>query len=169
VIGREPEAGAGWRRRALVLGALLFGALVAVPGPAGAVTVAPSAVSFGPQEIDTESGPMVVTIYEDYHPPRALPSATARATGDFRVEPPFCRRTSCTVAVVFVPTDLGPRTGVLTILDDVGIAHNVPLSGDGEGAPRRMVGVVAGVVAGGGLVLAGRQFLEGRHSPARPG
>jgi hypothetical protein len=163
------------RRPGLVVGALVSGALalaalaVANTGSAGALAVAPSKVAFGSQEVGTESGPVVVTLYDDHYPARSLPSATASVTGDFRAEPPSCQLTSCTVAVVFAPSEAGRRTGALTVVDSAGVAHEVPLSGDGEGPPYRMVGVAAAVVGLGGLLLAGRQLTEHRHTSGRRG
>jgi hypothetical protein len=105
---------------------------LALVSPASAMTISPSTIDFGPQAVGTGSGPSMVTVYEDYNPGQSVPSMSATVTGDFEVGAVGCARTSCSVAVRFRPVAVGPTTGMLTIVDNFAVTHQVPLSGTGE-------------------------------------
>jgi len=70
-------------------------------------------------------------------------------SGDF-AETTSCGTTltagsSCAVAVTFVPTVTGVRTGALTIVDDAaGSPHTVNLTGTGQSAPTTSIGTPTG-------------------------
>ncbi|MGB9197385.1 MAG: FG-GAP-like repeat-containing protein [Terriglobales bacterium] len=98
--------------------------------------VTPSTVAFGGQVINSTSAPSTVTLLNNGNYPMNISSVTI--TGEFSIQTNTCAGelnpgVSCTVAVVFTPTQLGSLTGTLIFVDD---ASNSPqtanLTGTGE-------------------------------------
>jgi len=105
-------------------------------GGTGSARVTPSSVAFGGAVINTMSAPKTFTLLNN----GTLPIIVSRVTttGPFAVQTSGCTGEldpglSCTVAVVFAPTQLGTFTGTLVFTDD---ASNSPqtanMSGTGE-------------------------------------
>jgi hypothetical protein len=104
---------------------------------ATAVTVAPTSISFGNQNVGTVSAPQTVTITNTGTATLNITQITVG--GDF-VQTNTCAAKlnvlnvgeSCTVSVVFQPTASGARTGGLSIADNAsGSPQSVTLSGTG--------------------------------------
>lgn len=118
------------------------------------VGIAPGAVSFGRQVVDTASPPRTVTLRNRQSTTLAVTSITA--TGDF-LESHSCQQlaanATCAISVRFSPTALGYATGTLTITHN---AANSPLTVELSGYALAAVTVTppsidfAGVVLGAG-------------------
>ncbi len=105
---------------------------------AGAVSLAPTSVSFGEVEVGTTSAPLQVTA--------ANGGASAIPIGSISVTPPFelasnacgtsslAANTDCQLQVEFAPTQPGPAAGLLTFTDAEG-TQTVDLNGTGAAAP----------------------------------
>jgi hypothetical protein len=98
--------------------------------------LAPSALSFAPQELGTASVPQQVTLTNTGG--AALTLINANATGDFTVVngcgASLSGGSSCTLQVSYVPTSLGAESGLLTV-SDVTRSQTVMLSGTGVAPP----------------------------------
>jgi hypothetical protein len=163
-------------RRALLALGLGAVASVVTAVPSWATTITPSSLSFDARAVGTESTAKPVFVYESYNPAGGVqPRASATTTGDFRAVV-SCQRTSCLVNVWFRPTETGPRTGTLTIVDNFDVAHDVGLSGMGEevitasfATPLGTVSVVlAGLGAFTGVQLLSRRRAIGASGPTSP-
>ena len=102
------------------------------PYPASAVTVAPSALSFGAQADGTTSAAQTVTVSNPTS--SAASVASISASGDF-AQTNTCGSSiaangSCTVSVTFTPTAGGTQTGSLTV-NAGGVTDTVSLTGTG--------------------------------------
>lgn len=99
------------------------------------VSVLPLSLTFVSQLAGTTRASQAVTIQNTGA--AVLNVASITATGDFSVASSTCSttlasRTSCTVNVAFTPSQVGTRTGMLTIGDDgMGAPQMVALSGTG--------------------------------------
>ncbi len=116
-------------------------AITGVGSPAsgsGGVSLSPTQISFGNQVTGTTSAPSNVTLTNNG-------TGTLHIAG-IQIAAPFAQTNtcgasltagqSCTIAVTFAPTAVGPSTGNLTITDDAaGSPQTVPLSGAGVAPP----------------------------------
>lgn len=117
----------------------------------------PGGLSFGPQVVGTVSGQMTMAITNPAA--NAMTVTSVVASGDFS-EINDCTTvpvvgTPCLVAVTFKPTDLGTRTGTLTITDSgsdspqvynlsgVGASHSISLSNSKLTFPAQNVGTAS--------------------------
>jgi hypothetical protein len=103
-------------------------------GTTGSVTYTPAQHTFPDQTVGTASAPMNVTLTNG--------QSTALAITNIQVAAPFSQTNtcgasvaagaSCTIAVVFTPTAVGPATATLTITDSAaGSPRTVALAGNG--------------------------------------
>ncbi len=105
---------------------------------AGAVTLAPSTVSFGGVEVGATSAPLSVTVANSST--SAIPISNVSITAPFVIAGNACGTTSlaassdCQVNVEYDPTASGAATGLLTFTDGAG-TQTVQLTGTGEAAP----------------------------------
>lgn len=121
-----------------VYGGQLTVDLAGTGAPAGAVSLTPGTVAFGPVEVGSTSSPLPVTA--------ANSSAATISISSVSVTPPFvllsnaCGTTSlapssdCQLEVEFKPTLAGPASGLLTFIDGAG-TQTVVLTGTGESPP----------------------------------
>ena len=121
-----------------VYGGQLTVDLTGTGAPAGAVSLAPSSVSFGEVEVGTTSAPLQITAENS--------GAGAIAVSSIIVTPPFvlssnacgtsslAASTDCQLQVEFAPTQPGQAAGLLTLNDAAG-TQTVALSGTGLAAP----------------------------------
>ncbi|MEO8725869.1 MAG: choice-of-anchor D domain-containing protein, partial [Acidobacteriaceae bacterium] len=102
-------------------------------------TLTPTSIGFSAQAVGTTSGPR--TAYFRNNQLRALTISSVVGTGDFAYSGGSCPLApatlvagkTCTINVVFTPTQVGPRTGVLTINDDATEGpRTISLSGSGK-------------------------------------
>ncbi len=106
----------------------------ATPSPGPAATLSPASLAFGNQDVQSSSGPQVVTITNTGSATLALNGIAI--TGDFS-ETTTCGASlaagaSCAMSVTFTPTMTGARTGTVTITDNSATSpHVVALSGTG--------------------------------------
>ncbi len=131
-------AAAGTRTGVLTVNGNVAGGQVTVPlsgiGTApSAIVLTPAALHFPATSVGTTAGPLNLTVANTGGTIASLQSITA--TGDFSLSANSCGTTlapqnSCTVSVTFTPTATGTRTGLLTVVDDVG-TQVAPLSGLG--------------------------------------
>jgi len=99
--------------------------------------LAPALLSFGNEALGTQSGSQTVTLTNTAETGLIIRSITV--TGDFHLAnncpTTLAAGTSCKLGITFTPTELGGRTGTLSVLDDwEGSEHNpqtVKLSGTG--------------------------------------
>jgi hypothetical protein len=93
-----------------------------------------TSLSFSPTVIGQSSAPLTVGISNTGGLP--LTSIAVSASGAFQVSSncttSLAANSSCSVSVVFTPTQVGPQTGTLTISDITNAGQNVSLSGSGE-------------------------------------
>lgn len=103
-----------------------------------ALSITPSSLIFGNQQVNVASSPLPVTVINQGS---TATFSNVTASPDFAVSSNGCTGqlatgAGCTVSVTFTPTAMGPRTGTLTFTDDA--ANNpqtIPLSGTGIGSP----------------------------------
>ena len=103
-----------------------------------AITLSVSSLTFGAQQVATQSAAQVVTVTSSGSAPVVF--GTPAIAGDF-IEADTCAgktiavNSTCTVSVVFAPTATGARTGLLTIYANVsGGQATVALSGTATAA-----------------------------------
>jgi len=96
-------------------------------------TISPTALSFAPQVVGTASGGQAVTLTNSGDSP--LNSIAVAITGDFHAVDgcgnSLIGHASCSVTVDYVPTQVGPETGTLTISDVYGRPQAIALTGTG--------------------------------------
>jgi hypothetical protein len=103
---------------------------------AAAATLSPTSLNFAAQAIGSTSSVQVVTLTNSGQASLAL--ASISTSGDF-AQTNTCGTTvaagaNCTISVTFTPTAVGPRTGTLTITDNVASSpQTISLSGMGSG------------------------------------
>ena len=116
---------------------------VQVSGPAvtaGTAAVSPRTVAFASQAVGTVSDPQTVTVTNVLNGAATVPLRilTIDAEGDFRVTQTTCGRTlsaatACAVQIVFGPTSVGNRIGVLNVASDASVGLSVSaLTGSGR-------------------------------------
>ena len=105
-------------------------------GVGTAVTLSPTKLNFGDEQVGSTSGPQDVKLMNTGS--TALHFASIVATGDF-AQTNGCGTSipaggTCTISVTFTPTQKGLRTGAVTISDsDMGTSpQTIPLSGTGD-------------------------------------
>lgn len=107
-------------------------AVLSGTGTVPVISVTPPVLSFGDRNVGVGAAPMGATVRNTGSAPLAL--ASVSATGDFASQSncgaSVAPGDSCTVDVNFVPTELGARTGALSIGSDGGSA-TVSLTGRG--------------------------------------
>ncbi|HEY6292802.1 MAG TPA: choice-of-anchor D domain-containing protein [Terriglobia bacterium] len=107
-------------------------------GTAPAVMLAPGSLTFATENVGAESAAQDVTLTNSGTATLTLTSIAA--SGDFALASNPCGTSlkpsaTCTVAVMFKPTNFGIRTGNLTVTDNAsGSPHTVALTGTGIGA-----------------------------------
>ena len=103
-------------------------------GTGPGITLSSAAIQFGNQLIGTSSSARILTVRSSGDAPLVVTgvetspefSATDNCTGN------LAPGATCTVAVTFVPTTVGPRSGTLAIFDSAaGSPHSVNLTGSG--------------------------------------
>jgi len=101
------------------------------------VVLGATSEAFGSQALNTPSAPQMVTLTNSGDTPLAVMSVAA--SGDFS-ETDNCASglavgASCTISIVFTPTEPGARTGAITITDNAADnPETISLSGTGAGA-----------------------------------
>lgn len=108
------------------------------PTPVPAITVSPILVDFGSQALRTSSSVKMVTITNTGTGLLIFPSSFT-ISGDFifgagstcSLQVSYVPGASCTAAVVFKPTALGPRSGILTLPSNAGPPVSVSILGTG--------------------------------------
>ncbi len=97
------------------------------------VSLSPTRLTFGPQDVGTTSARQTVTLTINGEGTFRVSSITA--SGDFGVGNTCgysSAHSSCTITVTFTPTTTGPRSGLITIIDYAsGGRQTVTLSGTG--------------------------------------
>ena len=124
-----------------------------LPRPAGAVTISPSALSFGAVVVGDTGGPLRVTVSTYFW----ASISGVSVSGDFAQNNDCPARLpmfgSCRIFVTFKPLSAGPHTGQLTIGTGAGAPTLVPLSGTGvSGLGGRVMGA-ANPVSGSSVTL----------------
>ena len=107
------------------------------PADAPAVAVSPQTLTFGDQATGFTSDAQTLTLTNSGSAPLTLTSIITH--GDFGLDPAGTCGTSvaeggstCTISVTFTPTELGDRTGDVTITDNAaGSPHVITLDGNG--------------------------------------
>lgn len=99
------------------------------------VTLSPTSVDFGVVPLG-QSGSRTVTVSNTGDAPTGL--GTPSASGDFRVTSTTCGASiaagdTCSIAVTFVPSVDGSRSGTMTLADDA-TSHVATLTGSGKGS-----------------------------------
>ena len=121
-------------------------ARVSAAAPASAIALFPSTVTFGSQTVSTTAPAQFVYVTNTGADPLSL---TVAINGDFTYVT-NCGSTlgsgeNCTVAVSFMPTATGTRSGTLGFIDNApGNPHTVALSGTGVAAPAAGSGTPSG-------------------------
>ena len=98
------------------------------------IVLLPNDVSFGAQQINTTSTAQQVTVSNTGA--SSITLASESANGPFAIQTNTCSNllaanTSCTLAVVFQPTQTGSASGVLTVVSSQGTA-TIGMQGNGE-------------------------------------
>jgi hypothetical protein len=114
--------------------------------PAPAVSLSPTSLSFGNQQVNTTSAAQAVTLTNSGNAALTISSIGLSGTnsGDF-AQTNNCPSTvaasaSCTINVTFTPTATGTRSASVSITDNAsGSPHTVALSGSGTSAPAPVV------------------------------
>jgi hypothetical protein len=95
--------------------------------------VSPLALTFAPQVVGTASAGQAVTLTNSGDSP--LNSIAVAVTGDFHTvdgcSNSLIGHASCSMTVTYVPTEVGPELGTLTLNDVYGRPQTVALSGTG--------------------------------------
>ena len=122
-----------------------------VGGATSTITVAPMALTFGNQPVNTTSPAQTVTISNTGSVVVIIPSIVATAgfgetdncVSSGGLNPVGgASPTSCTINVTFTPTSVGPVSGALTITDSAqGSPHSVMLMGTGTPAVPTLVSI----------------------------
>ena len=109
------------------------------PADAAGLAVSPPTLEFGDQSTGFASDAQILTLTNAGSAPLTFSSLVAH--GDFAIDPATTCATAtpvaagggtCTIAVTFNPTELGDRTGDVTITDNVaGGPHVIALDGNG--------------------------------------
>jgi hypothetical protein len=108
-------------------------------GLAASMSLDPSVLSFGSQQVGTAAAPQVIRLTSSG--PAALSIDSIVASGDFQVASHTCDirpeyqpvGTSCKIEVIFAPSTTGVTSGVLTVTSDaLDSPHVVTLSGSGN-------------------------------------
>ena len=111
---------------------LLEYSLFELTGEGGQPTLAPTTQDFGSEAIGFPTGPQIFTWTNNSSFPSSVTSATI--TGDFSISSNNCAAvapgTSCQIKVVFTPTLLGARAGMLTVVSS-GNTLTATLTGTG--------------------------------------
>lgn len=118
--------------------------LLATPARASApaVTLTPTSLTFGSQDIGTTSAPQSVTVTNSGTANLFINSAATRGTDalDFTEVDDGCSGltltpgTSCSVSITFSPTATGTRSGTLIVTDNAADSpQTVPITGTGTG------------------------------------
>src|ERR1039457_2349631 len=133
------------------------------------VTISPSNVGFASQTVGTTSAPFKITLTN--HRSTSLSVSTIAATGDFAVASNGCGNSvaagqKCTIGVTFTPTEVGLRSGSLTIsYSGFGSPIVVPLQGTGNANGLKSITVTPtnpSIAAGSSLqLIATGQFANG--------
>jgi hypothetical protein len=96
--------------------------------------IAPTALSFQPQAINTTSGPQLVFLSNTGTGALTFSGSGIATTGDFaqtnNCGAALAPQTSCTITVTYTPTVTGPETGSITVTSNAA-PQNVPLTGTG--------------------------------------
>jgi hypothetical protein len=112
--------------------------LTGTGSPAGAVTLSPASILFGPVEVGTTSTPLQVSAANSGAV--AIPVSNVSITPPFTLSSNSCGTASlsansvCQLEVEFAPTQDGPASGLLTFTDGAG-TQTVELSGAGIAPP----------------------------------
>ncbi len=100
-------------------------------------TLSPLSLTFGNQQVGSSSPPQQITLTNAGDVPLLLVAASITA-GDFTATndcgSSLAAHSTCAIDVTFVPTAPGPRTGVLSISDQVRL-QTIPLNGTGIAPP----------------------------------
>jgi len=117
-----------------VSGGQISAALSGIGASAGAVSVNPSAINFGPDPIGTVSSALQVTANNAGG--TAVSITSVKVTAPFQISTNACgssiaATSSCVVQVDFLPTTAGAASGTLTFTDSTG-TQSVALSGTGQ-------------------------------------
>ncbi len=117
-----------------------------VGGATSTITVAPMALTFGNQPVNTTSAAQTVTIMNTGSVPVAIPSIVAPAgfaeTDNCVSSGGLIAGASCMIMVTFAPTSVGPFSGSLMITDSAqGSPHTVMLTGTGTAAAPTLVSI----------------------------
>ncbi len=129
-----------------ITGGQLTVALSGVGATAGAVSLTPSAISFGQVQVGATSASMQVQAANSGGTTVAITSVTI--TAPFKLATNACgttslsANTSCQLQVAFAPTQAGGATGTLTLVDGAG-TQTVALSGTGAAAPTDILNPVS--------------------------
>ena len=106
-------------------------------GTAPVAGIAPTAVTFGPQLVNTISGPQYVQLSNSGTGPLTFTGTGITASGDFaqtnNCGAALVQLTSCQIAVTFTASASGSRTGSISVADNAG-TQTVSLSGTGASA-----------------------------------
>jgi hypothetical protein len=102
------------------------------------VSISPSAVAFGSQELGTTSAPQTVTITDTGTAPVFFNGTPQQGldfnrTADDCVGIQIAPGASCTITVVFQPTVTGPRSSTITVIDSAG-TQTIAFTGTGTSA-----------------------------------
>src|SRR5262249_1401783 len=117
-----------------------------VGGATSTISIAPTAIPFGNQAINTTSAAQTVTITNTGNVVVTIPSIIAPAgfgEADNCVSSGGLNAgASCAIMVTFTPTSVGPFSGSLMITDSAqGSPHTVMLSGTGTSAAPTLVSI----------------------------
>jgi hypothetical protein len=96
--------------------------LTAVSPAQPAMTVSPASLTFGAQPVSTQSAAQTITLTSTGNAPVIF--TTPALTGDFALSANTCTTalpagSTCTLSLVFAPTAIGARSGLLTIYANV--------------------------------------------------
>jgi hypothetical protein len=96
--------------------------------------IAPGALAFQPQAINTTSGPQLVFLSNTANGALTFSGSGIATTGDFaqtnNCGSALAPQTSCTIAVTYTPTVTGPETGSVTVTSNAA-PQTVTLTGTG--------------------------------------
>jgi hypothetical protein len=145
--------------------------LTVTAGTAPVVTLTPASLAFGKEIVGDTSAAKTVTMRNSGSATLNIGSITP--SGDFAISSTTCGSTlaqgaSCLIHVTFTPTQVGARTGDITITDNAGNSpQQVPLTGTGEVAvtltpasakfPKTAVGTTSAAKA---FKLSNKQTVE---------